>query len=142
MEKKRVVLKEGLMREENGLCELLAVRCGRCGRIHFPRRALCPDCLGREMETVGLSGGATLSTYTIVNMPSEHFSPPYAIGWVEFPEGVKAFGQIRGHGGSGNAELRIGMAMRLVSDILWEEEDREVVGYVFTPAEGPAGWDA
>jgi uncharacterized OB-fold protein len=124
----------GLIDEEAEDCELLAGRCSSCGKLFFPKRAFCLECQDEELETVRISGAGTLYTYTIVNMPSANYAAPYAIGWVEFPEGLRVFGQIRGW----DAErLRIGMKMRMVAGVLWKEKDREVVGYIFEPDTEP-----
>ena len=48
------------------------------------------------MERLDLSLNGKLYSFTIVHMPSEHFQPPYAIGWIELPEGIRIFSQIRG----------------------------------------------
>ena len=63
-------------------------------------------------------------------MPTDHYDPPFAIGWVEFPEGVRVFGQIKDWE---SQVLKIGMNMELVIDTLWEEEDKEIIGYKFRP---------
>jgi uncharacterized OB-fold protein len=63
-------------------------------------------------------------------MPSEHFQPPYAIGWIELPEGIRIFSQIRGWQ---EHSLKIGMEMELAIEKLWDEGEKEVIGYTFRP---------
>jgi uncharacterized OB-fold protein len=78
-----------------------------------------------------LSHKGKLYSYTIVHMPSEHFDPPYAVGWIELPEGIKIFSQIRGWQ---EHALTTGMEMTLYFEKLWDEGEKEVIGYVFRPA--------
>ena len=82
------------------------------------------------MEKIDLSRNGKLYSFTIVHMPSEHFTPPYAIGWVELPEGIRVFSQIRYWQ---EYPLQIGMDMELVIDTLWQEETKEIKGYKFQP---------
>ena len=131
MPKTRVVLKEGLISENAADYALLANRCQNCEKIYFPQRDFCLECGSGKLETIKLSNCGTLYTYTIVNMPSEHYAPPYAIGWVEFPEGVRVFGQIKGFE---NTNMQIGMSMKVVIDTLWQEQDKEIIAYKFVPA--------
>ena len=130
----RVALAQGLMDEGAKDCELLASRCASCGKLFFPKRTFCLECHGAELMPVKVSGTGTLYTFTVVNMPSAHYAAPYAIGWVEFPEGLRVFGQIRGWGNEG---LRIGMKMKMVTGTLWEENGKEVFGYIFEPNHEP-----
>ena len=130
MERESVPLREGLFTRDTEGGVLLASRCTLCGQVFFPKRGHCLDCLNNSMESVVLSRTGKLYTFTIVYMPTEHYSPPYAIGWVEFPEGVRVFGQIEGWE---QQSLRIGMDMQVIIGKLWEEEEQEVIGYKFEP---------
>jgi uncharacterized OB-fold protein len=129
--KTRVPFREGLFEEIFGKVALVGARCRNCGQVTFPRRDTCLNCLGEDLELVQLSQKGKLYSYTIVHMPSEHFEPPYAIGWIELPEGIRVFSQIRGWQ---EQSLTTGMDMTLHIEKLWNEEDKEVVGYVFRPA--------
>jgi uncharacterized protein len=126
----RVMLKEGLIDITDPDNLLLAGKCKSCGSIYFPQRDLCLNCYSDKLETIKLNSTGTLYTYTIVNMPAEHYAPPYAIGWVEFPGGVRAFGQIRKYD---RMKLKVGMPVKAVADVLWTEGDKEIVAYVFEP---------
>jgi len=134
--KTRVPFREGLFEETSGKWALVGARCRQCGQIIFPRRETCLKCLGQDLELTHLSRNGKLYTYTVVHMPSEHFQPPYAIGWIELKEGIKVFSQIRGWQ---EYPLKIGMDMELAFEKLWDEADREVVGYVFRPARNGKG---
>ena len=129
--KNKVPFREGLFEEKDGKGYLLGVKCRQCGQIIFPHREACLNCLGNELEPIRLSRNGTLYTYTIVHMPSDHFPPPYAVGWIDMPEGLKIFSQIRGWK---ECPLKTGMDMDLRFEKLWDEEEQEIIGYVFRPS--------
>ena len=129
--KTRVPFREGLFEETSGRGSLIGARCRQCGQVIFPVRETCLNCLGQDLEPVHLSRNGKLYAYTIVHMPSEHFPPPYAVGWIELPEGVRVFSQLRGWQ---EQPLATGMEMQLYFETLWEEAEKEVIGYVFRPS--------
>jgi uncharacterized OB-fold protein len=126
----RIPVKEGTFLEspEGGI--LLANKCKQCGQIFFPKAVFCLSCLNEEMEEVKLSRKGKLYTYTIVRMPSMHFEPPYAIGYVTMPEGTKIFSPLIM---SDDKPFKIGMDMEVVIEKLWQENENEVIGYRFKP---------
>lgn len=67
---------------------------------------------------------------TIVRMPVAKYKPPLALAWIELPEGVRVFTQLKNWE---NVTLKIGMPMKVVLDTLWVEETKEVYGYKFAP---------
>jgi uncharacterized OB-fold protein len=73
-----------------------AGRCRSCHAIAFPRRLLCPNCGGRDAETMSLSGKGKLLTHTVIRVAPEGFEDqvPYAVGIVELDEGIRVMGQI------------------------------------------------
>jgi uncharacterized OB-fold protein len=89
--------------------------------------------MSTNVESIKLSRDGKLYTFTTVYMASEHFPPPYTVGWIELPEDIRVFSQIRGWQ---KHPLKIGMCMRLYIETLWQDEDNEVIGYVFKPVAG------
>jgi uncharacterized OB-fold protein len=72
-----------------------------------------------------------LFTYTKVDIPSKNFKPPYAIGYIDLPEGIRIFSQIKDWE---KYDLKVGMEMELVIDTLWEDnEGTKIIGYKFRP---------
>jgi uncharacterized OB-fold protein len=130
MSKERVPIRAGYFTEEKDDVHLLATRCKSCGQIYFPPLQRCMECYQQDMEEVKLSRQGKLYTYTIVQMPVLHYKPPFALAWVELPQGVRVFTQLKNWE---NTELKIGMDVNLVIDTLWEEEAKEVYGYKFEP---------
>jgi uncharacterized OB-fold protein len=127
----RVPFKDGLIEEVSGEWTLVGCRCQQCGQIIFPCAEVCLNCLSRDVARLNLSRTGKLYSFTIVHMPSEHFKPPYAVGWIELPEGIRIFSQIRGWQ---EHPLKTGINMELAIEKLWEEEEKEVIGYTFRPS--------
>jgi uncharacterized protein len=126
----KVPFKEGLFEETEGKRALLGCQCRSCGQTFFPRKTVCLNCLSEDLKLINLSSYGKLYTFTTVNMASEHFQPPYAIGWIQLPEGIRVFSQIRGWQ---EKPLKIDMEMQMYIEKLWTEGDKEVMGYVFRP---------
>jgi len=77
-----------------------------------------------------LSRRGRLYSYTIAHMPSTHFQPPYAIGFVDLPEGVRVFAPLKM---TEAKPFKVGMDMEVVIEKLWQEDDKQVIGYKFKP---------
>jgi uncharacterized OB-fold protein len=120
---------EGLFENAEG-GRLLGNRCGSCGKIYFPKAQFCFNCFDKDMEEVGLSRRGKLYAYTIGRMASTHFQPPYVIGLVDLPEGVRVFAPLKM---TEDKTYRIGMEMEVVIEELWQEDNRQIIGYKFKP---------
>jgi len=127
----RVLFREGLFEEVNGKQTLFGSKCQSCGQIFFPATSVCLNCISPSVQSIHLSHDGKLYTYSTVYMASEHFQPPYTVGWIELPEGIRIFSQIRGWQ---EQPLKIGMDMRMSIEKLWQDGDKEVIGYVFRPS--------
>ncbi|HEU0203874.1 MAG TPA: OB-fold domain-containing protein [Burkholderiaceae bacterium] len=100
---------------------LLASRHRASGDVQFPPlRPVSP--LAAEYETIALSEHGVLYSYTIVHSSPKAGLPPVAIGYVDFPEGVRVFGRVRTHDAK---RPRIGARLRATHD--------SGHGYVFEP---------
>ena len=126
----KVPLREGLFKEGPDGGRLLGSKCKSCGHIFYPKVKLCLECGHEELVEVELSRRGTLYSYTIGHQASGHFKPPYALGYVNLPEGVRVFAPLEIVGQRG---FEVGMQMDLVVGKLWEEGDKEVIGYRFKP---------
>ena len=125
----RTPLKEDLFVEEPERA-LLGSKCKTCGQVYFPKSLFCFSCLGDDLEEIKLSQNGELYTFTISHLPASHFNPPFAIGWTKLPEGIRVFSPIVGWE---DQPLKAGMEMELVIDKLWDEDDKEIIGYKFKP---------
>ncbi len=132
MSEDAVPVKEGLF-DETGGGRLLAGKCKACGRIFFPKAPFCFECLEKDMEEVVLSRRGKLYSYSIGRMASTHFPPPYAVGLVDLPEGVRVFAPLMS---TVDLTYRIGMEMEVYIDELWKDDGKRVMGYKFKPVKG------
>jgi uncharacterized OB-fold protein len=117
----------------DGTGNLLGSRCRACGAHFFPIREACAGCLSQDLETVKFSTEGTLYTYSVVRQSTPAFEVPYALGYVDFPEGVRIMGQIAGIEFD---EITIGMPMTLALESFGEDaEGNALTGYRFRPTE-------
>ena len=128
----KVFIREGTFREapEGGI--LLGNRCKSCGQVFFPKASICFNCFSENMEELPLSQRGNLYSYTIGRMASLRFEPPYVLGYIDLPEGVRVLSPLKIEQ-SEYGSLRIGMEMEVIIETLWHEGDREVVGWKFKP---------
>lgn len=121
---------------------LIGGRCTSCGTYVFPPRERgCPNpaCEGDVLEAVPLSRRGTLWSYTENRYPppapyrtADPFEP-YALAAVHLEaEGLVVLGQVPK--GVLAADLRVGMAMQLELDVLYEEHGVAYLVYVWAPA--------
>jgi uncharacterized OB-fold protein len=55
-------------RRRTGCVTILLQRCGACGRINYPPRELCRDCLGDTLAAVPVSGHGVLLARTTLHV--------------------------------------------------------------------------
>ena len=77
--------------------KLMAGTCKKCGKIHFPPRQLCSECLSTEFEWTPIPTEGKLLTYTIIHIAPTQFQTmaPYGIGIIELDNGLKIPGMIK-----------------------------------------------
>ncbi len=126
----RVPIRDGLFTtpEDLGCARLLGARCGGCGRVTFPRQAICPYCSGDSCEAVELSTTGTLYLCTTVsNRPPGYLGDvPFGFGVVELPEGIRLVSRIK------LPQPPLGTAVRLVIETLHTDTDgQQVMSYAF-----------
>jgi len=77
--------------------QLVGGRCKACGKVFFPRFNTCPSCATRQsMAEVRLSRRGKLYSYSIIHVDTPGFKAPYAVGYVDLPEGPRVFGHLDG----------------------------------------------
>ena len=109
---------------------LRAYKCRICEQVHFPRPETCLNCFSDVLEGVALSRRGRLFTYTVVHMPTAHFQPPYAVGYVDLPKGLRVFSPLDI---LEDKPFEVGMEVEIKVGPIWQEEEKEVTGYKFTP---------
>lgn len=133
--KKKVPVKEGLWTSDEKP-QLVGSQCNNCGELFFPRRqeVLCSNCQSSSFKEINLGPKGKIYSYTVVmQRPPLYYKAevPYAIGFVELPEGIRVETLFTG----GNLDdLKVGMEVEILVDKLHDEEDgTEVYCYKFKP---------
>jgi len=123
-------IREGLFTEKiDG--NLVGFRCKTCNHVLPPLTTTCLYCYGEDLERLALSRRGKLYSYTIVYQPHKQFKVPFALGYIELPEGVRIFSPLKEREGK---PFKVGMDMELVVEKLWDEGENEVIGPRFQPA--------
>ncbi len=137
--KKEIPLREGLFTGQtssNEGSQLIGTKCPSCGEVNFPKRKICPNCHRRDPEEILLSRYGKIYSVTLVTQrpPIYYKGPvPYAMGFVELPEGVRVQTLFTG---CDPDRLEIGMDVELVVEKLFEDKDgNDVITYKFRPVE-------
>ena len=137
--KKEIPLREGLFTSRissDGRFHLVGTRCPSCGEVNFPRRKICPNCHRRDPEEIPLSRYGKIYSVTVVTQrpPIYYKGPvPYAMGFVELPEGVRVQALFTG---CDPDSLEIGMNVELVIEKLFEDQEgHDVITYKFRPVD-------
>lgn len=112
---------------------LLGGKCKSCGKVFFPKRAICPECF--KSDTVAdheLSTRGKIYSYTVVRYQTPRgIEVPYAYGFVNLPQDDLMVLSIF----TESKNLEIDMDVELTVDKLYKdmEEGKEVIGYKFRP---------
>ena len=77
---------------------LTVQRCGRCGVLAVPPRAMCPACESTEWSRAPLSGDGTVASFTVIRVPPARHAAdaPYVIAIARMTEGVSLLGRLEG----------------------------------------------
>ena len=145
-EKARVPVLDGWFSAEGKEPHLIGSRCEACGTDYFPKlTTFCrnPDCNSEKFVEVPLSRTGKLWSYTNAAykppepyIASEPFEP-FGIAAVELDkERMVVLGQLVK--GVNLADLKVGMAMELVIDVLSEDETAAKTTWKWKPAGGQA----
>lgn len=131
------VLDSNLIRVTDAGWDLVGQKCAHCGKIAFPRKRVCPECFGEQLDEHILSRHGTLHTYTCTHLGPPGMPSPYLLGFLDLPEGIKLMGQIITDTPWEQA-LEVGMPMDIVMDVLRQDASGEDIHcYKFRPARGP-----
>ena len=99
---------------------LMGSRCGSCGVLYLPPRALCPACYGEKMAWEEMGRRGKLVAFTTVHIaPTTMIEAgydrknPYCTGIVQLEGGPSISAQIIGVDATKPEEIQIGMPLRL-----------------------------
>jgi hypothetical protein len=85
-------------------------KCDKCGEVFFPPRARCPECLGKQIGWIELSGRGELYSWSEIHVPPLALEKPYVLGIIDLEERV---GRIITRIDAEPEELKIGMKMKI-----------------------------
>ena len=108
-------------------------KCKNCGFLQHGTHIRCLKCKSKEFNKIEASGSCKLLTYTILTAPPAEFrdKSSYALGVVEFENGIKGLGQITTHD-----NLKTGIRLKPVYQKICENlNGKEIYAYVFEPLE-------
>ncbi|MER3447865.1 MAG: benzoylsuccinyl-CoA thiolase [Candidatus Dadabacteria bacterium] len=110
---------------------LIAGRCRSCGKYTFPRYYACPFCFSDDLEDAPLSRKGILHSFTVVRRSLPGYIVPYALGLVNFPEGVRVMAQIETNNPEG---LKLDMEMEVTTGLIRKNSDgKDIISYKFRP---------
>jgi uncharacterized protein len=118
--------------------QLIATHCISCNTYYFPNKKSCnnPKCKEKKVEEALLSTKGKLWTYTLMQYPpavpfKSDAKPPYPVGVVELPEGIRILGLLTD---CEYEQLEIGMEMELVIKPLHHDQNGEaMLTWMFKP---------
>jgi len=107
-------------------------KCKKCGKLQYSEHIRCLKCRNTTFDVIKSTGDCKLLTYTILKAPPAEFQEKkaYALGVVEFPNGIRALGQI-----ITTENLKVGMKLRPVWGKLAQLDGQEVSGILYEPFE-------
>jgi uncharacterized OB-fold protein len=68
-----------------------SISCATCGHVSFPRRPVCPNCLGTEIGEAAVGARATLLVHTVNHVVPDGFEAPLVQAWAQLDEGPEVF---------------------------------------------------
>jgi uncharacterized OB-fold protein len=113
--------------------QLLGSKCKSCGKVFFPKRAICSNCFtDTTMADYELSTQGKIYSYTVVHYQGLlGIKSPYAYGFVDLPQDnvrvLSIFTECE--------NLEINMDVELTIENLYKDSDdgKEIIGYKFRP---------
>jgi len=113
---------------------LIGGKCKNCGHVHFPKRPVCPECGGKDIEDFQFSEKGKVVSWTIVRNPPSGYEyyKPYPIALVELEEGPILLAQLTD---IDPEEIDFGMEVEMVTRKVREFEEDGIIlyGYKFRP---------
>jgi uncharacterized OB-fold protein len=125
--RKKEYIRDDLFKETPDGVVLVGNKCTACDTAFFPKADFCTKCLSKELDELVLSKRGTLYSYTITRVPVGRYPIPHAVGMITLPEKVRLTAPLI----MGEDDFKIGAEMEMEICTLWEEEDRDVIGYKF-----------
>jgi len=113
---------------------LIGSECRLCHTTFFPKKRACPIC-GKKgtMAEKPLSRRGRIYSFSYCKVAPQGITPPYIIGLVDLPEGLRIASIITVNNPSPTA-VEIGEEVMLTcGKTSVDEQGRDIVGYMFKP---------
>jgi len=124
-----VLLPELFTTDDEGRVRLVAGYYKDSDSYTFPKYLVDPKSFSDDVEERPLSPTGILHSFTIVRRSMPEFPVPYALGLVDFPEGVRVMAQVET---DNFEELKIGDEMGVtVGNVKRTADGRDVKSYKF-----------
>jgi hypothetical protein len=110
--------------------ELYVQRCGECGLLRFPPRAVCTACLSSAVEWVRASGRGRVYSFSVIHQnqaPGFREALPYVLAIVQLDEGPRMMTNVVG---CAPEDVRVGMPVV----VEWDDVVPDVTLAKFCPA--------
>jgi uncharacterized OB-fold protein len=119
--------------------KIMGSRCGGCGALSVPPRAVCSECHQSEMDWVEMKGTGTLVAFTSISIGPPFMieqgydrKNPYCTAVIKLDEGPRVVARLEGVDAIHPESIRIGLPMR--AKFLHGEADGDLkTSLVFTP---------
>ena len=105
---------------DSDAAQLIAYHCTGCGTHYLPKAMSCVRCGSRSFERQALSPQGTLYAYSIVYGAGGVWPAVYTVGYVDFPEGVRVFGQLRE---TSQDAIAVGATVGIEPAVLYRRKD-------------------
>lgn len=135
-EKLIIPIQKDMWREKNGEIYLLGSVCPDCGEIYFPAKDIpvCAYCSGEDVKEIELKGSGTIYNMVTIDYPPAggfYKGPvPFTCLIIRMDDDVLVSGHLAG---AAAEEVKIGDRVKVIVDILFEDEQETVMSYKFVP---------
>ncbi len=111
---------------------LMAAKCSECGTLFLPPKPLCTNCLSKNLEWIEVEGIGKLVSYSVIYVAPAQFQSlaPYSVGIVEFKNGLRLPGMIRG---LDFEKIKVGMKLKIDFDTSVSSQWPTWCRYFFKP---------
>lgn len=106
---------------------LIASACKNCSRQYLPSVDVCIECGGTAFAAAPVDEPGTVYAFTVNHVPQSGYPEPYAVAFVDFPSGLRVFGQLSLEGNP----PAIGGCVEVETATLYERSDARATGFRF-----------
>lgn len=114
---------------------LLGSRCGKCGKVIFPKMPVCPACgVNGAMEEIEIGRTGKLYSHTVAYFAPKGFKAPFFQVFIDLPEGPRIFSLVGAECPVERGALEDGIDMRLVIEPVADTpENSDKLTYKYVP---------